>query len=255
MKENFVLSISALSLRNFILTVVLCGSMALQGCAGNNIQTRIENRLPRDSFVKIIAEANLTFCMTNPETKKSECISKKSRAYASGVIVDREQEGSIVLTAGHVCDTDDLAPPVEGGELTVEARILVQAENGERFRSKQIRIDHTIDSCLLFVSNMTRWQPIKIRKSPPEFGEKFYNLASPLGVATPEFIPILEGRYNGMVNFKRAAYSIPAAPGSSGSPIFDKRGHLVGMIHSVYLRFPILSFSPTHDKLLKFLER
>ena len=95
----------------------------------------------------------------------------------------------------------------------------------------------------------------KLEFSHEIFGEKFYNLASPLGVATSEFVPLLEGRYSGMVNFNRAAYTIPAAPGSSGSPIFDKRGHLVGMIHSVYLRFPILSFSPTHDKLMKFLDR
>jgi hypothetical protein len=107
----------------------------------------------------------------------------------------------------------------------------------------------------MFVEGMTRWKPIKIRTTSPKFGEKFYNLASPLGVATPEFVPLLEGRFSGVVNFNRAAYTIPAAPGSSGSPIFDKRGQLVGMIHSVYLRFPLLSFSPTHDKLLKFLER
>ena len=242
-------------MRNFIISLFLSILFTLQGCAGNNVQTKIENRLPRDSFVKIMAEAKMTFCMKNPETKEKECVSKRSRAYASGVIVDREQKGSVVLTAAHVCDTDDLAPPVEGGELTVEVQILAQTENGERFATKQIRIDKTIDSCLLFAKDMTRWKPIKIRSTPPQFGEKFYNLASPLGVATSEFVPLLEGRYSGVVNFNRAAYTIPAAPGSSGSPIFDKRGYLVGMIHSVYLRFPILSFSPTYDKLMKFLER
>ena len=101
---------------------------------------------------------------------------------------------------------------------------------------------------------MTRWRAIKIRRQPPEFGEKFYNLASPLGVATSELVPVLEGRYSGLVNFHRAAYTIPAAPGSSGSAIFDKRGRLVGMVHSVYRRFPLLSFSPSHEKLMDFLD-
>lgn len=243
----------ALFLRSFVIMTLACGTM-ISSCAVN-VRTNVENRLPRDSFVKIMAEVEMTLCTVDPKTKKKNCATKKSRAYASGVIVDRKQTGSVVLTAGHVCDTDELSHMVANPDVTIKIKILVEAENGERFLTKQVRIDKTIDSCLLFAKDMTRWKPIRIRETPPLYGERFYNLASPLGVATSEFVPVLEGRYSGQVNFNRAAYTIPAAPGSSGSPIFDERGYLVGMIHSVYLRFPILSFSPTHDKLIKFLER
>jgi len=222
---------------------------ASTGCANGKVQTKIENRLPRDAFVKIIAVAEMTLCVEN------ECDSRKSVAYASGVIVDRDINGSEILTAGHVCDTDDLVEAAGHPDVKIEIKIFALAENGERFLSNIIRIDKTIDSCLMYAPKMTRWKPIRIRHEPLVFGEKLYNLASPLGVATSEFVPFLEGRYSGVVDFNRAAYTIPAAPGSSGSPVFDKRGHLVGMIHSVYLRFPLLSFGPTQDKLLRFLER
>ena len=51
----------------------------------------------------------------------------------------------------------------------------------------------------------------------------------------------------------KAYYSIPAMGGSSGSPIFNIRGDLVGMIHSVNVAFPMVSVSPTQKELTKFL--
>ena len=52
----------------------------------------------------------------------------------------------------------------------------------------------------------------------------------------------------------RAYYSIPAMGGSSGSPIFNLRGHLVGMIHSVNVMFPMVSISPKYEELKKFIK-
>ena len=130
----------------------------------------------------------------------------------------------------------------------------VNKKSREQFQTKIVRIDTTIDSCLLYAKNMTRWKPIRIRTSPVKHGEILYNIASPLGVATPEMVPVLNGHYSGDLSFTRSAYTIPAAPGSSGSPIFDRRGKLVGMIHSVYIRFPFLSFGPTQKRLLEFLD-
>lgn len=235
-----------------ILSIAL--TLALAGCVTDGIQNRVKDILPRGTFVKVIASATLEMCKEDAETKKSVCKTKKNMAYASGVIVKRTNDGSEILTAGHVCDTDDLVSAIALQGIKVYIDLSVMAKNGETFKTKVMRIDPTIDACLVKAPTMTRWKPIKIRRKPPEFGEKFYNLASPLGVATSELVPVLEGRYSGLVNFHRAAYTIPAAPGSSGSPIFDKRGHLVGMVHSVYRRFPLLSFSPSHEKLMDFLD-
>ena len=41
--------------------------------------------------------------------------------------------------------------------------------------------------------------------------------------------------------------------GSFGSPVYNIRGHLVGMIHSVNVAFPMVSVSPTQKELRKFL--
>lgn len=237
---------------NLKMLACLMLSFILSGCAVN-ANTKIEHIVPRESFVKIIAVVEAEMCMEDPATKEKLCKTRTMKAFASGVIVKRTNAGSEILTAGHVCDTSDLT----GGDVenvNFKINILAMAVNGERFLSKVERIDTSIDCCLLVAKDMRRWKPIRIRKTKPEYAEKFYNMASPLGVATPDMVPILEGRYSGDVNFRRAAFTIPAAPGSSGSPIFDRRGKLIGMIHSVYIRFPFLSFGPTHEKLLEFLD-
>jgi len=41
--------------------------------------------------------------------------------------------------------------------------------------------------------------------------------------------------------------------GSSGSPIMNQRGELIGMIHSVYRSYNHLSLSPTYKDLSEFI--
>ena len=84
-------------------------------------------------------------------------------------------------------------------------------------------------------------------------GERVYNVAAPVGIFYEDVVPLLEGFYMGKDGLK-AYYSIPAMGGSSGSPIYNIRGHLVGMIHSVNVAFPMVSVSPTQKELKKFLK-
>jgi hypothetical protein len=44
-------------------------------------------------------------------------------------------------------------------------------------------------------------------------------------------------------------FTIPAAGGSSGSPIFNWYGDMVGLIHSAYGRFHHVSMAATNDQL------
>ena len=83
-------------------------------------------------------------------------------------------------------------------------------------------------------------------------GERVYNVAAPVGIFYEDTVPLLEGFYMGNEGL-RSYYSIPAMGGSSGSPIFNLRGHLVGMIHSVNTMFPMISVSPKYDELKKFI--
>ena len=91
-----------------------------------------------------------------------------------------------------------------------------------------------------------------ISASNPKNGDEAYNIAAPMGILHENVVPLLEGFYFG-TDGKRALYSIPAIGGSSGSPIFNKKGYLIGMIHSVNRYFPVISVSPPTSDLRKFI--
>ena len=94
---------------------------------------------------------------------------------------------------------------------------------------------------------------MNVAKYDPEPGDKAYNVAAPVGIMYENVVPLIDGYYMG-IRGKSSLYSIPATGGSSGSPVFNEGGNLIGMIHSVNVAFPMVSVSPTQKELKKFLE-
>ena len=232
-----------------ILTLLLL-SLSVLSCATSNLDFQ---RGARDTFVKIKQNVAITVC--NPEDPK-ECLTKTSRSTGSGAVVMRTDEGSYVLTAGHVCSFEkemQLASEFAGSKVLVQMRS-VNLNLGE-YVSDIISMDNTIDTCLLFARNL---YTTKVAKIAPysrslEEGERVYNVAAPVGIFYKDVVPLLEGFFMGNRD-TRAYYSIPAMGGSSGSPIVNIRGDLVGMIHSVNVAFPMISVSPTYSELKKFIK-
>ena len=90
-------------------------------------------------------------------------------------------------------------------------------------------------------------EAISLAPAGPLPGDRAYNTAAPLGIFAPEMAPLQEGLYNGDIK-NRAFYSIPAIGGSSGSPIMNHKGELIGMVHSNHI-----SLSPTYKDLSEFI--
>ena len=95
---------------------------------------------------------------------------------------------------------------------------------------------------------------LTISRSPPLIGEKYYNIAAPMGLWSSKMIPLFEGYYLGAMKIRRDrrlsyVFSIPTKGGSSGSPILNGYDEVVGATHSAYRNFENLCMATTNDQI------
>lgn len=233
----------------YLKSLILLISFSMLSCAGGlNMKKHfsLDQLLPRTSFVKIESVYTITKCVNG------SCFQMKMMSTSSGSIVKKYQHGAYVLTTGHSCDpkfaVNHLGPNTKIKQDTYLIDIY-----GAKHETITINIDNIMDTCILYSESIPH-PAVKIGwKSAPVQGDKVYNLAAPVGVFDKNTMPILEGRFSGWM-WGMSLYTVPAIGGSSGSPLFNTEGELVGMIHSVHRRFHHLSFSPRHDELMKYLQ-
>lgn len=218
----------------------------------------------RDSFVLVKKKTTINVC--GGENKTTVC--KKLMDFGSvgsGAVVHNERAlmkdpRTLILTANHVCQTDKvtlanlgpgviphikdnlkLNPPYS---LEVINEMKVQNQFGRNFivKNRPWIQNEQADTCVIETSMSA--PSLKIG-TLPEFGDELYNIAAPKGIfhssSSGGGVFFTKGSYNGRFLMDKdklfAMYSINAAPGSSGSPVLNKNGELIGMIHSVDSRF------------------
>ena len=222
----------------------------------------------KNSFVQINKSVKIEVCGETIENTNEckELLNMKSTG--SGAIVWNEYNiGSLprtlVLTADHICENEkyslnDFDKKVYShirnnlkfkGEVEVVTKpsMLVVNAYGEKFKVKDSPWVRNIsaDTCIVETSINA---PTLEMGSAPKYGEKVYNIAAPKGIYNPSSsgggVYFTEGLYNGefIIDSSKTGrlfsmYNLNAAPGSSGSPIVNKNGEIVGMIHSIDSRY------------------
>jgi len=212
-------------------------------CSHHNNYTRFINS--RQSFVKIEMIAYKYPCDSSVGCPDTFIVASGSGAH---IIVKGKK---YILTAEHICDTTEilLAGLEAGADINVDIYAIDLEQN--RHILSTVKKAPRFDLCLLEGPTLST-SAIRLSPLRPQIGEQVFNFASPVGIHGYDMVPILDGYYSGPYR-GHASYTIPAMGGSSGSPILNKKGDLVGMIHSVHNRFPYFSLSPTHEALVYFL--
>jgi len=194
----------------------------------------------RKSFVQVMA---LSIQATNGMPASS---------VASGFAVAERDEGTYILTAGHFCVNSITLD----GQIVLENNIFVNTSKGESHKAILVGLSHKIDACLLRTKPLDM-EPLEISLHNPDRYDEILNIAPPAGMFGKDVAIVYEGRYIGKETIGALSmdvYNLPAFPGSSGSPVLNSYGHVIGMVVSTAGGFFHMAFSPTHEEIIYFLE-
>ena len=217
----------------------------ISSCA---IQTNVIKSLQdvKKSILKIETWARLGAC----DETTGVCADPELISMGSGAVVLYKNK-KVVLTAAHVCKQESFENfiSMHDGHFFLKA---IDRDNKE-YIIKVIKYDNKQDICLLTSTSGDLPPYLKISSKKPEYAEITYNLGAPLGIINGQMVPVYQGLFFGNLDGS-AFYSIAVAGGSSGSPIVNLKGELVGMIHSVHYKFHHISLSATYKQLWNFLK-
>jgi hypothetical protein len=183
-------------------------------------------KLPVDSYLLIQHELSFKVC------EGKVCTVKTAVHTGSGFVIHNVKGGSWALTAGHVCATP---------EGVVSSKVHAVSRGSVVRIVTATHVLPNVDICAFYMRGVTL-PPLRVAQNAPQWGDKSYSLSSPYGIYDTELVPKFEGYYAGKAvgvpnphaqisTFPELdAYTIPSRPGSSGGPIFNAMGALVGMV-------------------------
>ncbi len=232
--------------------------MNMISCSASNKAVK-DIKWERESFVKFETWFYKKVCDSDDDLSP-ECYKRQHGYTGSGSVVGRTFDGSYILTAAHLCDhyaelknLNDINNELEADDEFTEIILVYKVKDIADFtyRAKIVGYDNHLDSCIAFVWGLFR-PALVISDTAPVIGEEYYNVAAPAGFFEKDLVPLFEGRFIG--DFQGAdVYTIPAIGGSSGSPIINSDGELVGIIYARHSRFHHITLSTNYDKLKNFI--
>ena len=211
----------------------------------NHTSEKTAQNLPRDSFMFVLVKEESQICIF----KRCLKIGETAQYIGSGFVVKNTKNGSLVITAAHVCTSDPL-----GFYTTFKLTDI----DGKKYKAELVAKDDYNDICMLYSKDLRR-PPVKIAAWKPLPGSRIYNIGSPVGIFDYQMVPINSGFYNGEATNKWglervSVYTLPAAPGSSGSMVLNDKFELIGLIHSMLRRFTVISIGPSYESLIDFIK-
>lgn len=209
-------------------------------CVSTSSQTRAvggqydASVMPYRSFVFITAATLFRNkeCAPNKRDSLGQCPLNNQTSTASGVFILRSSQTSSIayaLTAKHVCDQEGAIKDDENN--IVIGRVFTATDyQGNKHRALKLFTSNDFDACIMIVKNVSSNVVMAaVAQKMVRQGERVYNLSAPRGIWAPKMVLTFDGFYSGEID-DRLIFTIPIAPGSSGSPIFNSEGQIVSML-------------------------
>tara|TARA_R100000664_G_C2747858_1_gene135329 strand:+ start:412 stop:1269 length:858 start_codon:yes stop_codon:yes gene_type:complete len=249
--------------------MVLVAFLTFVGCAScaNNSYLFGPGNLFRDkkrSFIKLDVYKNIlvTYTSTASQTPQEE-YELDLRSSASAFIVGHDRDITLVATSAHVCTIKfgnqinyfipDYYEKNPRWKMREKAAYILNDYKGRKYRGFPVEYDLEADICII-ASKKIPLPALTVSKQEPIVGEKYYNIAAPMGLWSKDMIPLFQGFYLGKMkprgDMKTSyTFSIPTKGGSSGSPILNSYGEVVAAVHSAYRGFENLCMATTNKEI------
>lgn len=227
---------------NWVLLVVMslflfsCTTTNVVKCCGGPETFEEGQSWPLESFVKVWV-----------------LLDDKPISTGSGTVIEKDEKGSYILTAAHVCQNMELV--FAAMLMRLPMKVNVMDIDGEHFETEIIAANQETDVCVLYAEGLDR--PVTpLAEEGPIIGQKYFNMAAPLGWSNAHVIPLFEGYYSGILPLGGKVYelfTIPVQGGSSGSPVINQRGEVVGMIIAKAIRMDNLALGPIFEDMKNYI--
>ena len=234
--------------------IMLLATMHYLSAISGNINST-SPKLPVTSFVHLLVKGDfVTQLGTCKESDECDMqIQTLDISSASGVKIAEDK----ILTASHFCEKF-LEIEMQKGEIDLDGDLLsnvylVARDYTGRSHNLKVETLHRKSDLCIVSGKGIGGEVAKLSNTQPAQFERVWNIAAPKGIFFPGAPLLLEGFYNGKTHQIGTHFSIPAAPGSSGSPVFKSDGTLVSIIHSVHPTFQMSSYGSSVAEIRKII--
>lgn len=146
-------------------------------------------------------------------------ITDEFSATGTAFVINNTKDSSQVLTNRHICSKGD------------DATYQITDSNNNTYSASFVKYSTNVDVCLLSTDAIL--SSIKLATTDSKYGDKILVIGAPNGIM-PMFTDGYVGGYKyillGETNFVAQYISAPIYPGNSGSPVFNNKDTVVGII-------------------------
>jgi len=198
-------------------------------CTTLNLERKVDP--PIKSYVKVLHTVRILECLPEYEAM---CPVGEFMSMGSGMVVNIIEDQTIVITAGHVCESE-----VDESRISKhQQEVSVVDHKGNQHQAIVIKATHdngmgSVDMCALWVPTLKE-SGVDFSMFGPRPGQEVYYLGSPAGIYHPPVMPILTGLFSGDIDASNALVGVPAVGGSSGSIILDMNNKMVGVLWAAH---------------------
>jgi len=216
-------------------------------CTTINLQRKVTP--PFKSYVKVYHSVKILQCTSE---YKDRCPIGEFNSMGSGMLVNLIEEQSIVITAGHVCESDIDSEKIALHSQSVTVLDFKGVEHDAHvIKASQDNGKGSVDMCALWVPTLKQ-KGVDFSNFRPKAGQELYYVGSPSGIYHPPVAPVLMGIYSGQIDASNSLTSIPAVGGSSGAVVMDLNNKMVGVLWAAH-NFRNVSIMTSWDSTAIFL--